>query len=582
MNDDQLDAALKELFEAGHISVEVASQPVDAFLEALFVEPTVVLRSAGGGALSDTAVADVIEPLPEPDQPQAARLLFLAAAAVLVVALLGLGLWLNALTGRSPVFSNGGEDPNDINGGIEVAPTGFIEGPDQPRIIINARPDLASVEGCGFLFDSQPGTDFLDEGYAAVSFANGVVGERRGSTEWVISDAITTTGCSLDQDGLGGGGGGGPTIDLSFATGPIVGYGHSGDDDPGPWQYTGRFTNPDDIVTLRITGLTAAEQSLQRFDDWFVLEFEPTDDQAVEILLVDGAVIETDLIGIRGRDGDLRCYENECASEAFETLQAEAEAAGATQQAEFLSSGVLSQAEYDAATADFENCLVDTGQTLQADLRVIPAGTPEADSVTACFESEIAFVESARHVQNGLIDPAEPIFSIEEEIMETEGVLSPEEFDALIRALGECVSETNAIEFRYRTDPFVGLMTSVAAATTDADDFGGDEALQRCSVALDVDSQVSAYAAANRPTGDDVMNLVEEFISCVARDSESLADYVAVNTPTTLQDLEMYMSDVFESSASEDFSDDEILQLFACDQAVTGPEISFGVEPTER
>ena len=136
MNDDQLDAALKELFEAGHISVEVASQPVDAFLEALFVEPTVVLRSAGGGALSDTAVADVIEPLPEPDQPQAARLLFLAAAAVLVVALLGLGLWLNALTGRSPVFSNGGEDPNDINGGIEVAPTGFIEGPGQPRICL--------------------------------------------------------------------------------------------------------------------------------------------------------------------------------------------------------------------------------------------------------------------------------------------------------------------------------------------------------------------------------------------------------------------------------------------------------------
>lgn len=160
--------------------------------------------------------------------------------------------------------------------------------------------------------------------------------------------------------------------------------------------------------------------------------------------------------------------------------------------------------------------------------------------------------------------------------------ISADELDALIRAFGECVAETNFVEFRYRTDPFLGLTSAVTAATEDPNDFGGDEALQRCSASLDVDAQLSAYDAANRPTNTDETNLANEFINCATANSDSLTEYVAQNTPQTLQDLSGYANDFSQSVVSADFADEEVLQLFECQQAVTGPKISFGVDPSER
>ena len=420
MNDELLDAELKALFEAEHISVDATSEPVDDFLEAVIEQPSANLPAVVAPSGSEPVVVDSFAASAEPVSTGGRPLLLVAV--FVFVALIGAGVWVASQNDDSPVLSDEIRGEHDVNDGAEIVPTGFIEGPLQPQFIIDERPDLEGRTQCLLFFD----VDFggaggpLDEGHAAVSFANGATGGLANSVEWVIEDEITTVRCSIDEVG-GVGIGAGSTLDVERSSGPTIGNSYSALDDPGPWRYTGRFTSPDDVLDLQVPALGPGEQSLVRFDDFFVLEFVPPEDQRVEIHLADGSVIQTDLAALRGRgDEDLRCYETACAGQAFEDLQDEADAAGATRQAAFIASGVLSQAEYDAASVDFENCLAESGESIGDEIAVIDASTPQAGAIVACYESEIAFVESARHVQNGLIDMSEPNFDGEEEAMNTE------------------------------------------------------------------------------------------------------------------------------------------------------------------
>lgn len=402
MNDDQLDIELRQLFEAEARSIDPKAPGATALLESITSEVMVF----------DLVESDLIS-LPEPT-PEPSRGRILLVAAVILLALLGIGRWLLPFSDEAPVISDetfdfDDFDDFDVNGAAEIVPDGFIEGPPSPVVLIDhSGLDPADISFC------VPSTGGFDpaprvtEGSGVLAVVNGTRGQgfpsfADGPTRLVVSvvDAVSSSTCELQSGG--GGVGLGVSFDESWSPGPVavalVATGNSVE----PGLIWGRLA--DDVSEIRLRAASAEQQSFQRVGEgWFRLDFEANSDLGVEVMLDDGTIIDThpDLL-IETAEVE-RCRNEACVSDWFDLLQEEALEAGAIRQAAFLDSGVLSQAEYDFAEEAFGTCVSEFLEPGPFGSTILEAGTADADAAQACYDQEIRFLERARLQQNGIAE----------------------------------------------------------------------------------------------------------------------------------------------------------------------------------
>lgn len=431
MNDDQLNVELKALFERETVVVD--ERGATLLLDEITSAPVTDAQPPSPQPSHTFDAGDVFDGEPDTAPNRAG---FLVAAAVALVALLAGGIWIAAAEDDSPVSSEDlpgqRDDGADVNGGAEIIPDGFIDGPTQPLVIIDSSGfGRAPFDSC-FSALYEPG----EEGSAHVAFATGIESDISSVDFWVLEDEVTTLTCLFDPSG-GSAGSQRPSVrGVSSDTPVVLNYATIFNSEPR--SITGQLSG--DVVQIRLVDVPPELQEFEIIGGWFQIVAE-SNSSAIEIEMSDGRIIETDLLDLPSLEmrslpsldipsldssigcpddfcapnefslppaySSFRCGDVACVTDELADLEAAASETGRNRQAAFLESGVLSQAEYDAAEESFLACLGSNTDLPLDEVTVIEVGsseeaTSELSEVLDCYAGEIAFLDTARRIQNAL------------------------------------------------------------------------------------------------------------------------------------------------------------------------------------
>lgn len=435
-----LDGAARELLN----EVMSDSNTVSTHVDRSTTEPALVHSNA-----TDDVVIDSFKPNFEPI-PTGSRFGLRAAAAVVVIALIGLGVWAISQNEDSTVFSDESGGEQSV---VDELPTGFIDGPEEPFIVIaTADVNQAMLEEC-LRSTSQT------EGSAAVGYADGSEETELSRGMVLINDAVTLRECSLSVAGrrLEGSSGSSPTnawVPPSEEF-PVLQRWGGKDRIEGSAEFTFDIFGSaiDTVVDLQLVGVE--DQHLQRIGTWFRIDGttnDPENDFVIQVTFEDGT---TELVGPI-EIPNVRCQDADCVASEFGGLRSEALSAGATQQAAPLADGVLSQAEYNVAQERFLSC-IDSNTDLAGPFPAfVAAGTSAADEVQLCYDDEISVIESARSIQNGLTG-----YLLEEGLAETSLETANES------ALPTLPGNMSTTQWREVPNPFEGLHDGTTTFVSD-------------------------------------------------------------------------------------------------------------------
>lgn len=407
MNDEQLDLELRSLFATDRtltVNVDglVATELRDSIVASAHETPADE-SSNGERQYVAMPVLERTDVQPRDANSRTGRSL-LVAAAVTVIALLGIGAWARS-TNDSPVVSNVGLDdepdhdgPDQTEGDEGLA----IRGPAAPLVVFlptaldGTEEDIVSC----IARLSIAGPPQMNVGFPAFVTTT-IFGALDPFDQVVVAQTGTADVACSDRE-----------LDWSTKTTPakptdvdpvVITDWHGGD---GVVSFEGQLLdNVAEVVIVepalpsqvfrqsgdlfRIDAIGADVDSPAEFDNW-----------EAEVRFDDGSVGQLTSEGPVGADALVqRCGTDAvCLGDRVITIAEAALTAGSRAQYDALSDGVLDQGEYDEALERFRACM-GSGR-LGAEPVFVVEGTPVHSAAVTCRNTEISFVEDARAEQN--------------------------------------------------------------------------------------------------------------------------------------------------------------------------------------
>lgn len=388
MNDEMLDQELQSLFAANVLPIDPASEASVALLESI---TAVAPASSGSSGVVDEPVLegdviehDIIELHQSSESSDSTRWLMAAAAAVLV-AVLGFGLWSATRDdASSPVISEDVDAPDEDSGEPVVDELVLGDAPSALVTIVSpgALENPAVLAAC----QKPPAEDQrpFPTGQHAVEFVRSFDGSPFSTV--VTDNGTVATVCD---------GSGEPIRYWSYSA--IIDV---NDENPvAPILVVERVERElavtvmgrvaDGVVLIEIIDPVGEDHEFVRNADWFQLNATVPPEggseiQAIRVTSSDGSIVEV-------------THDNFASpTRSLDDIVRDAEMVDAADQVDALADGVVTDEEYRTALSEFELCM-NRLSVVQFNLpEVVEEGTQKASSALACYDATVVFLDQAK------------------------------------------------------------------------------------------------------------------------------------------------------------------------------------------